>query len=145
MTCDEALAFLTDHNDLHDSIVDHLSLLSSTRMTEDYSLAMKREGWNAVEIILSSQQGYRVRVKMDRVRRMTVHETYEDIVFAVRIKEHGDQVHFSLTGAFGVEHTWFEADEIEFEELTFEARPDPEPDEPGILRGPATPLPSVAK
>lgn len=120
MTYDEALAFLQAHNGLHDSIVNRLSLSSSTQMNKGCDLVFERKGWNDVEIVMSCQKGYRVRVKLEKVRKMLIHETYNDIVSLIGFEKAETGIRFSLTKGFGPVHTWFEADSIELEELPFQ-------------------------
>ena len=117
MQYEKAINFLKEHSYFHDSIVDKYIITNSTFIDKKNSIVFKKNGWNDVEILLSSQKGYKVKIRLIKARRMAIHELHELIIFKVKLDKKNDKIQFSLTGGFGENHTWFEAENIEIEEI----------------------------
>ena len=118
MKYEDAILFLKKYAYFHDSIVDQYVISNSTFVDEKGSIVFEKNGWNSVQIFLSSQNDYKVQIDLKGVRKMVIHEFYDDIIFKVALKKDGEKILFSITGGFGTNHTWFQADEIEFCEIS---------------------------
>lgn len=117
MNCDSAINFLKNHSFFHDSIIDSILIKNSAYIDKKRSIVFGKNNWNDVEMLLSSQKGYKIKIVLKKVYKMQISEFYEVIIFKAEIKSQDGKILFSPTGGFVDRHIWFEAEEIFFEEL----------------------------
>ena len=115
MSYHQSLKFLQQHSYLHDSIVDKIEITNSTFINDKGHIVFQKSGWNDIKIYLTSQNNYKIKIKLIKVGIMKIHEFHETIIFECKLEEKNNKILFSLTGYFESSHTWFESEDIQIE------------------------------
>ncbi len=115
MSYSNSLKFLQEHSYLHDSIIDKIEMTNSTFVDDNGSIVFKKRGWNDIQIYLTSQNNYKIKITLVEVKRLNIHEFHEIIIFECKLEKKGNKILFSPTGDFGNNHIWFEAKDIKIE------------------------------